>query len=243
MNIVPYGINYSKPISRLRETVITIRQIWKATFSDSISLSGTFEKLDNAFIQIKPFRGKSMPIYVAGTSAKALRLAGELGDGRLAHVHSPKTLQEDLHFVSEGAKLAGKGIEDIDIVGWMLCSTDRDENKARERIILPAAMELMLAHDKLKRLGCAGIISDKLALKRLLVNKEGFTGLQAMAKKVPLSAIELSTGFGTPDQCVSVFEKFRKAGAKHLIVVPISENVLEDFELFHRYVIPHVHSI
>jgi alkanesulfonate monooxygenase SsuD/methylene tetrahydromethanopterin reductase-like flavin-dependent oxidoreductase (luciferase family) len=242
MNISPYGIKWEKPISRLRETIEAVRMLWRSSMTAPVSYSGEFTKLDSAFLQARPIQNGTMPIYVAGSAKKALRLAGELGDGWYAYVHSARTFQEDLKEVIDGAKLAGKSAEDIDTVAWFMCAVDRDSEKARETVHLPAAMELILAYDKLERLGYSKDIPERLALKHIIMNKSEIDSLYEDAKKVPFDAIRETAIFGTPDECIATIEKFAKAEAKHVVVVLLGNDLDGSFDLFQKQIIPHLHS-
>jgi len=210
MNITPYGLEWGHPISRLRECIDAVKLLWKSNVNNPVSYSGRFTKLDNAFLQASPVNNKSMPIYVAGSAKNTLRIVGEKGDGWYAHVHSPVTFAEDLRLVIEGAKLTGRSIDNIDTVAWFLCAVDRDSQKARDAVFSAAAMELILAYDKLERLGYSDGIPRKLALKTILMDKSEIERLYEDAKKIPLEAIEATAAFGTPDQCIATFEKLRK---------------------------------
>jgi alkanesulfonate monooxygenase SsuD/methylene tetrahydromethanopterin reductase-like flavin-dependent oxidoreductase (luciferase family) len=243
MNILPYGIEWSNPISRLRETIEAVRMLWRSSVNAPVSYSGKFTKLDSAFLQTHPIHNGKMPIYVAASSKKALSIAGELGDGWYAHVHSPKTFQEDLKEVVNGAKLAGKSPEEVDSVAWFLCAVNRDYEKARNTISLAAAMELILAYDKLQRLGYRKSVPERLALKHIIMNNSEIDRLREEAKDVPFEIIRETAVFGTPDDCISTIEKFAKAGAKHAVFLLLGEDVDSSFELFQNEIIPRVHKL
>lgn len=87
MNILPFGIKWAKPVARAREAVVLLRKLWKASANDPIDYEGEFNTFRRAFIQIAPFRNRTIPIYLAGDSLGMRKLAGEIGDGWYAYIH------------------------------------------------------------------------------------------------------------------------------------------------------------
>ena len=242
MNLLPYGIEYSSPAHRVKETVKLVREFWSSSWLHTVTYSGRFNKLKDAFIQIHPVKGKSMPIYIAGSGPIMRRVAGELGDGWYSYIQSPETYSEDLKEVREGAVAAKREFDDIDTVAWMDCAVSKYRELAKQTIIEPAGIGLILAQDKLSRLGIEVDLPKGLALNRVLMTKQGIDLLHEYAKKIPISAIEQTAAFGTPDDCLSLFEKFAKAGAKHIVVLLLGD-LKESFNLFESHIVPHLHSI
>lgn len=78
---------------------------------------------------------RKIPIYVAATGPKMLRLAGEIGDGVIIQVGlHPKPLAFAIEKVREGAKGAGRRFEDIEVVCSTFTSIHRDRRLSLKRI-------------------------------------------------------------------------------------------------------------
>jgi 5,10-methylenetetrahydromethanopterin reductase len=77
--------------------------------------------------------GPAVPVYLAASGPKNLRLAGELADGViLLSGVSPATLASSVEQVREGAALGGRSLSDLDIVVSSYCHvTDDVERDAR----------------------------------------------------------------------------------------------------------------
>lgn len=242
MNLVPFGIDWTKPVSRMKETIHNILELWNSTVEKPFTFSGEFENFRDAFLQIKPFNAR-MPIYVGGSSLRARKIAGEISDGWFAYIHSPQTFREDVHEVLDAAKKAGRSPDDIDTTVYFHCSVDKDEDEARKSIALPASFALILARDKLRRLGYDEGISEEFSLERAVINKKLVDELQEMASKISDKAINEVALFGTPDQILSRIEQYAKAGLKHCVFSLQGKNRDQAFQIFNKEIIPHLQKM
>lgn len=242
MNLIPFGIDWEKPVSRLKETIHNIVELWKSSVEKPYSYSGEFENFREAFLQIRPVNGK-MPIYVGGSSLRARRIAGEMSDGWFAYIHSPQTFREDVREVMDAARKFGRSPEDIDTAVYFHCSIDKDPDVARQSVVLPASFALILARDKLHRIGYDEGIPDDFSLEKAVINKRIVEQLQEMASKISDKAINEVAVFGTPDQILGRIEQYAKAGLKHCVFSLQGKNRDEAFQLFGREIIPHLQKM
>lgn len=87
----------------------------------------------------EPIEHPHIPIYLAAVNPYMCRLAGELGDGVFAHpICTAKYVREVmLPMVTEGARKAGRSIDEIEIIGAPIIVTGCDEGELeRERHLL-----------------------------------------------------------------------------------------------------------
>ncbi|MHA1210251.1 MAG: LLM class flavin-dependent oxidoreductase [Candidatus Freyarchaeota archaeon] len=80
MNLVPYHIEWDRPVTRLREASEVIIKLLTEEFSD---YDGEFFKLEKAFIRPKGVQEPHPPIYFGANSLRTMRLTAEMGDGWL----------------------------------------------------------------------------------------------------------------------------------------------------------------
>ena len=78
MNLDYYGINWNRPLARLRESVPIMRRLWAG---ETVTFEGEFYSLSEAEVRISPINGEEVPVYIAATGPKALGVAGALGNG------------------------------------------------------------------------------------------------------------------------------------------------------------------
>jgi probable F420-dependent oxidoreductase len=72
--------------------------------------------------------------WIAGYGPKALRLAGELGDGVILQLADPHVIRWLLRFVREGAERAGRRFEDIKVMAAAPAYLSSDLPYAREQV-------------------------------------------------------------------------------------------------------------
>ncbi|HUL98155.1 MAG TPA: LLM class flavin-dependent oxidoreductase [Mycobacterium sp.] len=79
MNIDPYGLDFSEPVTRLEEALQVIRLcLWAR---GPITFSGKHYRLDRATMDLKPASGRVPEIWIGGHGPRMLRLTGRYGDG------------------------------------------------------------------------------------------------------------------------------------------------------------------
>lgn len=242
MNLLPFGIQWKKPLSQLKETVFLIRELWKSSFQNPLTYSGSFTQFDGAYLQIRPARS-SMPIYLGGSGPRLRALAGEVADGWFAYVHSPETYAEDVRELFEAASLSGRTEDQVDTTAFFHCAIGKDSDAAREVVSLPAAIALILSNDKLVKLGQHIEVPKELSLSNVVMKKEQLESLVKFAKQIPNEAIEKVAAFGTPDQIVARMEKYARAGAKSLVFSILGNDLERSFEIFSRDIIPRLREI
>jgi 5,10-methylenetetrahydromethanopterin reductase len=89
------GIDMGVPLTRMRETVKTLRAA-----------------LDGG--KTGPRVGTKLPLYLAGVSRPMVKLAGEIGDGVIFNFFPPARVKEALGELAEGAKIGGRDVEQIE---------------------------------------------------------------------------------------------------------------------------------
>jgi len=89
------GIDMGVPLTRMRETVKTLRAM-----------------LDGG--KTGPRVSTKLPLYLAGVSRPMVKLAGEIGDGVIFNFFPPARVKEALGELAEGAKIGGRDVEQIE---------------------------------------------------------------------------------------------------------------------------------
>ncbi len=89
------GIDMGVPLTRMRETVKTLRAM-----------------LDGG--RTGPRVSTKLPVYLAGVSRPMVKLAGEIGDGVIFNFFPPARVKEALGELAEGAKTGGRDVKQIE---------------------------------------------------------------------------------------------------------------------------------
>ncbi len=121
------GIPFARPLSRVRETVGTVRSILAGEKSD---FSGrTLESHGYRLQMATP--APAIPIHVGALGPPMLELAGEIADGVTLNMMPVEAVPKMLEHVRLGAARAGRDPETIEVVArFMVCVTD-DPDGAR----------------------------------------------------------------------------------------------------------------
>jgi probable F420-dependent oxidoreductase len=133
---------FDHPAARVTDYIKCVRAIWNSFQNGTRpNFEGRYYKfkLMNSFFDPGPISHPSIPIYLAGVNPRMCRAAGEVADGFHVHpVHSRSYLQEVVRpSISAGAKLAGRGIEDISLYApaFVITGDTQQEVDAMEQAV------------------------------------------------------------------------------------------------------------
>jgi F420-dependent oxidoreductase-like protein len=111
-----HGVRFDRPVRRTRETIEIIR---KVTAGERLEYHGEVYDLPLPGGEGRPIRSlmppAHIPIHVAALGPANLRLTGELADGWIGNSFFPETADAFFDPIREGAALAGRQIEDLDL--------------------------------------------------------------------------------------------------------------------------------
>ena len=106
-NTVPYGFDFSKPVSRFEEALQVIRLLWES--EGPVDFKGRFYELRHARLDTEPFEGRFPPIWIAANGPRMLDLAGRNADGWWpVGSYSPEDYAAKLQLLRRSAELAGR---------------------------------------------------------------------------------------------------------------------------------------
>jgi F420-dependent oxidoreductase-like protein len=148
-----HGLEFSHPLTRLRETIQIIRLLLAG---ERVDFEGRCFHLSRFKLGFKPVRAR-IPIYVAALTPESLYQAGELADGWLP-THWPREhLRDGITRIRAGAESVGRDAAEIEIAPFVNIVISDDRMKARDRARLPLAYYIGgmgdYYHASLSRLG------------------------------------------------------------------------------------------
>jgi probable F420-dependent oxidoreductase len=107
-----YGQPYTKPLTRVRETVALLRQVFAG---EKTNFSGT--TLRSHGFRLHELPTAKVPIYLGALGPKMLQLAGEVADGVILNDFTPPDrLTWAFEQLDIGAKRGGRRVDDLEIV-------------------------------------------------------------------------------------------------------------------------------
>ncbi|WP_153506505.1 glucose-6-phosphate dehydrogenase (coenzyme-F420) [Cumulibacter manganitolerans] len=130
LNEAPLGLQWpdgKERFARLKEALQLIEALWS---DERVSFEGKYYTTENATIYDRPEH--RVPLYVAASGPAATRLAGRVGDGFITTSGKPRELYTDtlLPALDEGARKAGRTVDDLDLMIEMKVSFDHDADRA-----------------------------------------------------------------------------------------------------------------
>jgi phthiodiolone/phenolphthiodiolone dimycocerosates ketoreductase len=245
MNLAPFGIPFDKPVSRTIEAIQIIRKLFREDFVD---FNGKYYQLEKAFLRPRPavpiseteYRS-TIPLYIAASSPRTMKVAAQYGDGWLPANLVPEEYGSNLEIIQEIAKKCGRDPSSIDPAHFMYVVVSENLEAARKAMMLTGKMMLLSRPRILEKIGFKPSTYDFEMTFKLVFPRDGNAWL-AKAKELPDEVVEKAPFlFGTPDEIIEKLDKFVKAGCQHFVMnFQVSPRVLRDTcQLFAGRVMPY----
>ncbi len=182
------------------------------------------------------FATRPTPLYLSGIGPRILRVAGAVADGVIVNFATAQALGWALGEVRAGAAAAGRVIERLPVVAWVICLVTRDKKAAYDGIRPFVAHTAAPTSEDVLR--AVGIPADVIApLKRAYRDE----GPAAASRYVSDAMCDTWAMIGEPDE---VLERVRRLSESHVTEVALlpwargAEQVLETARRFSGEVMP-----
>jgi probable F420-dependent oxidoreductase len=210
-----HNTDASKPVARMREYVECVRRGWQ--------YMNTFEAepFEGEFFSItpppfNPWGGRQLarpeiPVYLAGMRPKLLGLCGEVANGWIGYLATPRFVEEVVApNVAEGARKAGRDPSEIDLAADVICSVspDRDVAMRRAKIHVGFYMSHPVSDIVIELHG----LQDEQAAVRQALMTEGLAGLEKTDEKL----VETFSISGTPEEARQRLGEY--SGLPHVVL-------------------------
>jgi len=217
------GINRYKPLTAMKETVTVMKRLLNM---ERVSFDGEFIHVHNIELDVVHGRKepRNVPIYIGATGDQMLELSGAIADGVLLNYCVPPEYNlKAMDLIEQGAKKAGRDISALDIPQLIVCSVDKDHNKA-----IDTTRELLTQYlAQQPHIAKASGVSDEIVheIQSIL----GWPATQAQIQKakyfVPEELIYRITASGTPEEARKKVEEYKKNGCSCPILYPVGGDV------------------
>lgn len=223
-NIIPYGIKWDKPVSRLEESIRIIKLLWES--DEKVDYNGGFWKLKDAVLTVKPYKKNEYPpIWIAAHGPKMLDLTGRLGDGWLPAYSDPKAYEYRLNHIRNAAKKAGRNPNDITPGLYSYIVIDEDHNTCDDLIGTPYVKNMLLTfpNSVYEEFGIKHPLGeDFYGLIDYIPTKYDRETILDAINKIPHKMCNDSILHGTCDEVISKIEEYAKVGMKHIVLTNIT---------------------
>lgn len=207
-----HGIPFHKPLTRVRETVTTVRAM----------LAGEKVRFDGATLRSHGFRlmvppPAPVPIYLGALRPAMLELAGQIGDGVAVNLFPVEALPTMLEHVAIGRRRVGKDMQGFEVVCRHQVLATEDKRAARE--LFRAALTAYFATPVYNKFAAWYGFSEEAA--RIA---EGFkTGDRDLTRRGMTDRFIDSVGiFGSLEECRARVAAYVAAGVTTTIVSPLA---------------------
>jgi alkanesulfonate monooxygenase SsuD/methylene tetrahydromethanopterin reductase-like flavin-dependent oxidoreductase (luciferase family) len=216
-----HGIDYpSKPLSQFKEFVQAVRASWRyLATGDDTAFDAEFYKICPP--PINPWGRRSLarpavPIYMAGMQPRAIQAAGEIADGLIGVLYTPRFITDvALPNLEAGARCAGRDPNDVDLVGYTICSCSKDRAEAMRRARIQVGMYVGGSALVDRVVAAHGLVDDQLTIRQALMT-DGPDALEYVTSDRLVEAFSIT---GTPDDCRKQIEPYRAALADRTVLL------------------------
>ena len=217
------GINRSKPLLAMRETVVTVRALLAR---QRVTFHGEFVNLDDVELDVVHGRKepRNVPIYVGATGPQMMALTGEIADGAvLNYLVAPKYNEAALQQLEIGARKAGRSLNDIDRPQLVVCSVDEDRKKALDGARKLVTQYLGQQPHIMKASGVSQELLDEIG--QVLTWPATEEQIEEAMRLVPDDVVQSVTASGTPDEVKAKVREYVANGATCPILYPLGDDV------------------
>jgi len=217
------GINRSKPLLAMKETVTVLRSLLNM---ERVTFHGTFVNVEGIELDVVHGRRepRNVPIYIGATGDQMMELTGEIADGVvLNYCVPPEYNHKALEQLAKGAEKAGRSLDALDRPQLVVCSVDYDHDRAidttRELLTQYLAQQPHIAK-------ASGVSEDVVKkIQSILGWPATHEQIQRAKHLVPEELILKITASGTPAEARSKVEEYRKNGCTCPILYPVGGDV------------------
>src|SRR3990167_3648722 len=223
-----HGGVFDRPLRRAQEYIEIVR---KVAAGERVEYEGEIYQTGKRFqLSWKPSH-PVFPIYIAGLGPQMTKLVGKIADGVFINMATPAKVQEIAARVREGAREAGRGPAEIEILTNLPVSLNPDRTLARSKLRQVLTFYNLADHysDMLKGLGFEAEVS---AIQGAF-QKGGFKASMAALTDDYMDRLPVVPGTSIRE----IKEKllpFAEAGATRLVIpyVPVTEPDVEEARRF-----------
>ncbi len=217
-NIVPYGIKFDKPVSRLEEALELIRIMLSTDYGETINFHGKFYRFDGAVFDIKPVG--EMPIWIGAHGDRMLRLTAKYGDGWLPTSMPPEIYAERAEKLDKFAREFGRDAGEITKAVFVSLVIDEKKSEV-ERLLQTPILKihaLLLPSEFYEALGYKHPFGKFYGLLDYIPTKYTKEQILDAVRKVPDEVMRIAYVAGTVEEVVEQFDRYAKLGVEHIVI-------------------------
>jgi len=216
------GINRTKPLKAMEETITVLRRLLNM---ENVTFDGEFVQVNGIELDVVHGRRepRNVPIYIGATGGKMIEMTGRIADGIVMNYCVPVEYNDyALEQLDRGLKHAGRKMEEFDRPQLVVCSVDEDHDRAidttRELLTQYLAQQPHIAQ-------ASGVSKDVVeSIQAILGWPATHEQIQAAKHLVPEDLIHRITASGTPDEARAKVQEYIDHGCTCPILYGVGGN-------------------
>jgi phthiodiolone/phenolphthiodiolone dimycocerosates ketoreductase len=142
-NVLPYGFDFARPVSRFEEALKVLKLLWEA--DGPVDFDGRFYTLKHARLDTEPYDGQPPPIWIGASGPRMLDIVGRYADGWWpAGAWTPEHYAEMLGAVRASADRAGRDPMAITPCFIQVCFIGKDDAALSDILQAPLVKAFLL---------------------------------------------------------------------------------------------------
>lgn len=238
-NVVDFGIEFSKPVSKFKEQLEVIEKLFTSEPDRRVNYKGQYYNLIEACLQARSIRKPRPPIYIAAGAPKTLELCAKYGDGWIPIGYTPELFKNHANVIRERAKEIGRDLNDFQFANDVDVYFTEDGEEAWNK--MKNAVKVSLYKPELLKVHNIQQDSEfdfRRYFTEYAMNKpELMEQMKRAALKIPDSVARTAIGVGKPEDVIQMLERFIDAGTNHFIIRFWGEGYFKNIETFGNKVI------
>jgi len=238
-NVVDFGIEFSKPVSKFKEQLEVIEKLFESEPDRRVSYKGQHYNLVEACLQARSIRKPRPPIYIAAGAPKTLELCAKYGDGWIPIGYTPELFKNHANVIRDRAKEIGRDLNgfqfanDVDI--YFTDDGEEAWNKMKNAVKVSLYKPELL---KVHNIQQDSEFDFRRYFTEYAMNKpELMEQMKRAALKIPDGVARTAIGVGKPEDVIQMLERFIDAGTNHFIIRFWGDGYFKNIETFGNKVI------
>ncbi len=213
----------------------TMAQLGAAVRTVRSLLAGEHVQMSHGEAHLTWVKPLKMPLFVAGSGPKILRVAGQVADGAIILVGvAPEYVQAAIEAIREGAREVGRDLEaeGFQFVLWTPVSIDKDGQKARDAVKAHVARVLK------RPLPFTLTDPDREVQRRIYAEYEYYEHMVVGTHHGDIVPDELVSRFaiaGTVEECREQVERLKETDLNQIAIIPHTPDPRDRLELLSTF--------
>ena len=242
MNLDGFGFDWrDRKVGRLKEFITVLRGLLDS--NEPFTFEGDFYHTDRAYLSVRPYKERHIPIYMAALGPMMQRLAGRMADGWIPSLIPAEAYAEYFQPMAHSAQKAGRNPDDLHRVATIAVALNTDGKITMPELVdfLRPLSGLLVWAPVMERLGHKLDFPPEAQSSYIEVNPcdpESQERYWEMERQMPSAVMEEALNFGDSEEIYQACRAYVDAGATQIQVAFASPDPLGNFILFANQVLP-----